>query len=271
LFEKSSHEADAFALGLRSMTFSNRKTEAVQPEILSLGVSYLNSEAEKQRPVDFKDLESDLETALVLQRRALDEAEQSGDTAKIRTARSGYDAAIVQATESRLTFLHGQLRRLAEESAMLWWIIGRWSPLLDARVEELFETKYALVAACEAADRTYVLPPPCSAKALLTRVLSDCKKGKAKKPTLKDYLSDSEGAWRSAYVAKLSYSDSLEIVPIVVGLAKVEEFRDATAAVKVLPNVCRGFDVKHPLTAIQASSQLYLELAFLKALASIGG
>jgi len=268
LFEGSSYTADAFALGLRSMTFSNRMTQPVQPEILSISSSYLNSEAEKQRPVDFKDLDPDLQTVLAPPSKAVDEAETSGDATKIQVARSAYSKAVVQAIQERHTFLHQQVRRLAEESAMLWWVLGAYSPLLQARTTELDDLKYALVAACEAADRTHILPPPHSAEALLSRALAPCKK-KSKKTTIRDYLATTSDPWRTQYLSKLNYSDSTEIVPFLLGITKVEEFGDAVAAAKILPNLCPGFKVEQVITPEQAANQLYVELMFLKALGAL--
>ena len=243
LFEQSSYKSDAFALGLRSINFSNRTTQPVQPEILSIGVSYLNLEVEKQRPVEFEDRSSALETVLGPQYKAVDEAEASGDDAKMRVARAAYHKAIVKAIEEKHTLLHQQVRRLAEESAMLWWVLGAYSPLLQSRTAELDDLKYAPVAACEAADRTYILPPPRSAEALLYRALAPCKKSKIEKPTITDYLAAATGLWRAEYLSKLVYADCIELVPFTVALAKAEEFNDAAAAVKVLPKLCRSFDV----------------------------
>ena len=76
------------------------------------------------------------------------------------------------APESRLA---EQIRRLAEETGLLWWVISEYSTSLRRRTSGLTAPAYALIAAAEAADRTQILPPPPSADALLARVLKPCK------------------------------------------------------------------------------------------------
>jgi hypothetical protein len=123
-----------------------------------------------------------------------------------------------------------------------------------------------LIAAAEAADRTQILPPPPSADALLARVLKPCKSGPKKALTLIDFWSAADAEWRAALLRKISFSDSRDFVPVITGLDKCGEFGEASSAAKVVPNLCPGVSIEHPVSPAEAAQQLYVELMFLKAL-----
>jgi hypothetical protein len=270
IFEESSNEGDAFALGLGSMSFQNRTTQPAQPEILSIAQSYLRAEGEKQRPIECSDSTPSAEKALNAKYKEVEEAETTGDEAEIQATRSAYNKSVIRTIQEKNTLLNGQIRRLAEESAILWWVLGEYSPLLQRRTAEIESSDYALVVAAEAADRTSILPPPRSIDALLARALAPCKKGTKKNPTLAHFLNKTKGDWRADYLQRLNYSECEEFVPFTIGLAKAREFNDASAAIKVLPQLCRGFDASLTLSPEQVANQFYIELCFTKSLSLIG-
>lgn len=221
-FDDGSADGCAFALGLRAAVFPKRSTLPAQPEILVEAETYLETEAERQRPGHFDD-----------------------------------------APESRLA---EQIRRLAEETGLLWWVISEYSTSLRRRTPGLTAPAYALIAAAEAADRTQILPPPPSADALLARVLKPCKSGPKKTLTLVDFWAAADAAWRAGLLRSVNFSDCSDFVPVTTGIAKCEEFGEATNAAQVVPRLCPGVSIEHPLTPAEAAQQFYVELMFLKAL-----
>ena len=60
-----------------------------------------------------------------------------------------------------------------------------------------------------------------------------------------------------------------DLMPIVTGLAKCQEFGSPENAVQVLPKLCPGLDLEHALSAEEAAYQFYGELMFLKALGAL--
>jgi hypothetical protein len=252
-FYGSSAAAYAFALGLRSSGFLERTLKPAQPAIIGEAQKYLQNEAEKQRPNDF----SHSTIASMKQPQSAAESILSG---------SPDDHTV----DHEIKRLSNQVRRLAEETALLWWVLTEYSDSLKRRTSDLQTIEYALVAGAEAADRTYVLPPPVSAWSLLARALQPCKTGRKKTLTLGEILGASDSDWRRSQLKKLNYADSIDLVPIVTGLAKCEEFGDQASAVQVLPKLCPGLEPGHALSTDDAAYELYLELMFLRALDDIG-
>ena len=78
--------------------------------------------------------------------------------------------------------LAGQVRRLAEETELLWWVLGEYSTSLKRPASELTAPAYALIAAAEAADRTQILPPPASIDALNPRAPSGRARAARRRP-----------------------------------------------------------------------------------------
>jgi len=253
-FDDSSPKGNAFALGLRFSAFLDRSIQPAQPAISDEAEKYLQTEAEKQRPNDF----AHATTNLAIQAQSL------GDKT------TPPEAAYEQVVDTEIGRLSGQVRRLGEETALLWWVLTEYSDSLKRRTPDLKALEYALVAGAEAADRTHVLPPPRSARALLARALKPCKAGQKKKTlTLGDFLGAADSGWRAAQLKKLNFTDSVDLVPIVTGLAKCQEFGDPENAVQVLPKLCPGLDLGHALSTEEAAYQFYGELMFLKALGAL--
>jgi hypothetical protein len=249
-FEASSAAGYAFALSLRFSGFLERSLQPAQPAIMGEAEKYLQSEAEKQRPNDFSNSTIDL----------MKPAQSAAE--KILTP----DPAHEQAVDAEIERLSSQVRRLAEETALLWWVLAEYSDSLKRRTPDLKTVEYALVAGAEAADRTHVLPPPASASALLARALKPCKIGKKKTLTLGDFFGATDPGWRGVQLKKLNYADSVDLLPIITGLDKCEEFGDQASALQVLPKLCPGLDPGRALSTDEAAYEFYGELMFLRAL-----
>ena len=148
----------------------------------------------------------------------------------------------------------------------MWWVLTEYSTSLKKATPKLTTRSYALVAAAEAGDRTHVLPPPRSARALVARALKSCKASPKKNLTLVDFLGAADSVWRAELLKNLVFADCLQLLPVVAGLAKCQEFDDSAAAMKVLPKLCPGLIVDVPLLLEDVAYQFYGELMFLKAL-----
>ena len=267
-FAEPSMQGDAFALGLRAALFPGRLTQPAQQEIILEAESYLLKEALRLRPTDFGVAPAsteDLETG----HAAVLKAQQSGDPAKLVEAQNGYQQLAAEVMQECDEALAEQVRRLAEETAFLWWVLGEHSTSLKRPTTELSAEEYALVAGSEAAERTHILPPPPSARALLERVLKPCKPAAKKGLKLVDFLGAADADWRTKQLQRVVFTDCTDLVPLLAGLAKTEEFEDPHSAAKVVPKVCPGVDIRHPLTPGEVAEQFYVEIVFLRALAEL--
>jgi GTPase-associated system helical domain len=265
-FEANSEEGDAFALGLRVSTFPRRTIQPAEPAILSEAHAYLQATAEKRRPSNFNEAPMSAETSLDANSQELAAALAGTDAATTRAQLGEYNKMVATAITASHKMLSEQIRRLAEESALLWWVLGEYSTSLERRTTGLTRGEYALAAGAEAADRTHILPPPPSAGALLTRALKPCKADSKKPLTLVDFLNATDRDLRATILKRIDIGASPDLVPLTTGLAKTEEFDDAAAAVKVLPRICPGVKVEHAISPSEAAQQFYDELMFLKAL-----
>ena len=253
-FDGSSPKGYAFALGLRIAPFLDRSLEQAQPAIVAEAETYLQAEAEKQRPNDF----GQGATAVIAHTEAA--ANKAGLP----------DLAYQQAVATAINGMAGRVRRLGEETALLWWVLTEYSDSLKRHTPDLKTIEYALVAGAEAADRTDVLPPPRSIRPLIARALKPCKPGRKRGTlTLGDFLGAADSGWRADQLKKLDFTDSVDLMPIVTGLAKCQEFGSPENAVQVLPKLCPGLDLEHALSAEEAAYQFYGELMFLKALGAL--
>lgn len=266
-FSEVTSDADALALGLKAAMYPGRELQPSQPAIVEEAVRYLLSEADNQRSSDFDYTPPDQEASLTAKYKALKEAEAAGDAAKIKTAEGAYVKAISSVSKDGLQTLSGQIRRLAEESAILWWVFGQYSLAQNSRTTALESRQYALVAANEAADRTHIMPPPRSMDALLGRALQDCKGGSDQASSPAEYASSTLEIWRKAVLQSRKFSDCLDLLPMITTLAKYEESGDVAPLPGIVKRLCPGVDATRALPASSAAQQFYNELMFLKALA----
>jgi hypothetical protein len=265
-FQSSSKLADAFGLGLQAAAFPGRKMQPAKGEIVDEAQVYIDAEAERMRPGDFVRVLQIDEAPVLARFKAIRELDATNDEA-ISVAESAFVEALAAAVQNNADALVQAINRLAEESALLWWVFGAYSTALHRRVKEFTGVEYALTAAGEAAERTHVLPPPHSAGALLARALDNCSDGSSQRSVaISDFIGASEAGWRKNQLGKLKFQDCSDLLPITTGLAKFEELRDMTALSNVLSNVCPGVNPAHELSPAKAAHQFYNELMFLDAL-----
>lgn len=161
-----------------------------------------------------------------------------------------------------------RVEQLAEECALLWWVLVEYSDALNRPLNELASEEYAFTAAVEAAKRTVTLPPPPSIGPLLARALQSCKSAE-KKLVLSDYIKATNSSWRAAHVKIESVADCVDLTPLSAVLEKVEELGSAASALKAVVKHCPGLKGELSLIPAQASQQFYNELLFLRSLGDI--
>ena len=194
-FASFSDAGNAMALGLRAAAPSARQTNPIHPAILTEANKYWRIQGEVQRPDDFG-LDSEVgPNSFAAQYEAMKKAETADEAVAIQSAQAEYNAALAKVIHDGQRVLSRQIRRLAEESNLLWWVIGEYSTTLNQHSAELTADRYALVAAAEAADRTGILPPPPSYGALLNRALSRCKPEPKKSLPYSNFLQKSDEKW----------------------------------------------------------------------------
>jgi hypothetical protein len=263
-FEDGSHAADAFALGLRAARMGRDRGRPAVAALVPEAEAYILQEAARQRPNSFATEEDTHLAQLTKTYDAMREAEErDADVSKevsVKKARRAYHKAVAQQV------VWQQVRRLAEETQLLWWVVGDYSPTLSKRTAELAAISYALVAAAEAAARTLILPTPPASAALLIRVLGSCKSPR-KKATLEELLTATNGDWRRRQVAATKSEDCRDLVPFCTALEKMEEFDDGAQAVRAVLKLCPDLKPKSELVPDEAARQYFCELSFLAALA----
>ncbi len=264
-FGKPSHEADAFALGMRAASFPSGRIQPIQKEILVEAEEYLRSEAGRLRQNGFVDVSADvLIQPLMAQEIALSAAEAAGDVAKTVSAQTAYRDSIRNSISSAYEELANRIEQLAEESALLWWVLGEHSDALGP-TNALDAEVYALVAAAEAAQRTMILPPPQSIGPLLARTLRSCKGGD-KVLVLSDYFEVVDPVWRAAQVKLINGVDCRDLSPLSATLEKTHELDSAAAALTAIARLCPGVEAGMQITPGQVAHQFYSEVIFLRSL-----
>lgn len=259
-FVAGSKKGIAFALGLKAADFPGRHLDPAQPEVVKEAENFFLIEAERMRPGSFDEHLPIFEEINV----------QTEITEGLENAESSHIAEIVKAAGASCRVLENQIRRLAEESALLWWVVNEYSSSLNRRTAEISSWEYVIVSAAEAAERTHLIPPPRSAHALLTRALKLCVQSADPTGNFERILSGASPTWRAEFVKTLKLDQCGSLLPIVTGLAKSDEFGSTVASVQVLPKLCPGVDVQALLSPSRAAFAAYCELMFIKALNILG-
>lgn len=265
---KPSHYANAFALGVRAANFPAGRAQPIQPAMVTETEEYLRNEADRLRPDEFaNNVVPEITKGLIARTKALDEATAAADAPKTAAALASYTKSVIDTIASSHRILAERVNQLAEESALLWWVLAEHSDTFNKSVNQLTPETYAFAAAAEAAQRTVQLPPPPSIGPLLARALQPCKAGK-NKLALSDYVKTADPIWRAAHVKAVNVSDCRDLAPFCAALEKTEELGSAATALKTLSKFCPGLKGELPLMPAQAAQQFYNEIIFLLALNS---
>lgn len=265
IFDEPSHEADAFALGIRAASFPCDRAQPVQPAMVGEAEQYLLKEAGRLRLDDFATDGTQLTKRLAARAKAVTDAQATGDPNKHNASNEAFRESVIETISEGHSRLGERLQQLAEELALLWWVFNEYSDELQAPLAELSPQAYALAAASEAAKRTHIMPPPPCIGPLLDRALRNCKAGK-KNAVLADYVEAADSAWRTNQAKALKVNDCRDLVPLSTAIEKAEELGDPASALKAIPKLCPGVSTSSALSPIQAAQQFYNELAFLRAL-----
>jgi len=258
--EKKDTKADAFALGIRASDFPRQRCKPAQNAIIDEAAEYLQIKADIVRPRDFGS--TDDRKALGEKLDAFGEDMQEAQ-APARGEAAQEFAEVLQGTYGQ------QIRRLAEETGLLWWLLGEYSTTMKQERASVEVETYSLIAAAEAAERTLIVPPPPSIYAILGRALAGCKQQKSGKFPLKRFVGAPDAVWRGNFILSHPANDCADLVPLLTALAKTNEAGGIQVLAKVLPQACPGVEADIPLSGPETSNQFYNELMFLKSLANL--
>lgn len=245
VMEAKSNKADAVALGLLSAAFKSDRIQPVCRELMQRAAEYTATVSEHLRPTPgvegkYRLLKNEL---------ASDSWSANPEATKL------LGNAVLELGET--------MGRISEENQFLWWLLGRRSPSLDKRREDLAAKEYALAAAAEAAERVALLPPPASSESLIGEVLTQCSKGATSAVSMVDLI-------------KSSSIDSLQILVVPTGahnlcpLATLVETRAAGGTVDGASLEKLRIASKTKISPIDAANQYFRELVFLRALTLLG-
>jgi hypothetical protein len=255
----NSKYGDFFSLGIRAARLRGLRGQPAVGGIVEEVEGYLLREAADRRPDDFAPESAALLDSISKKYDILQEAEAGGNVDKLKEAQLSYHAAVIDRKLGR------RVRQLAEELQLLWWVIGEYSPFLERPVALLSASKYAMVAAAEAAVRVKITPPPPAIDALLLRALKPCK-GSRKKVILSELLNETDASWRARQVAAKKIDDRHGLFPLSTALEKMQELSDGTHAMQVVSKICPGIKADLSLTQADTARQYFAELSFLAAL-----
>lgn len=242
--ETDSAEADAVALGLVAAAFQPDRIRPICKELGIRASEYLASESERMRPTPR--VERDFQ--------ALKTATESEDWGSNPEASQLIGKAVLE--------LGDTMGRIAEENQYLWWLLGRWSSLLNMRREKLSSKEYALVAGEEAAERVALLPPPASVESLIDEVLTQCAKATNVAVPLVDIVNE-------AHIGRMKDESPVaemgELCPLsgLIGARRAGGNVNAGALEKL------GIPGKLKVPPTEAAKQYFRELMFSSALAQL--
>jgi hypothetical protein len=152
----------------------------------------------------------------------------SGGPSDASSIQKGTVAAIAEAsanTQKLQERTHSALSALAEESNILWWVLGEFSKDLVQPISTLSPAMAALVAAKELADVTVFTPGPIASGAFLLRLLTLTTGGGG--TTLSDAVCSTSAKWRAGLVSeKLTITNDLS--PVMMAVAKASETETGT-------------------------------------------
>ena len=152
--------------------------------------------------------------------------------------------------------------RLTEESQFLWWLIGRKSPSLNRRRDQLTQETYAFPAAAEAAKRVTLLPPAASVASLIEEVLSQCGKVERASLSLPELIASVDSNWVQTVASVLPAPD---FTPLSALLAERKGNVNLIAATLKRLRI----SAKTKTTPVEASIQYFKELMFLRAIGKV--
>ena len=260
--EKSSNVADAFALGLQAAAFPQGRIEPVCQDVMTRAAAYLAEESERVRPeIDAGALEK-AEKQTDAHFAVLKKAVEANTPQEIGKATEALARGVLGTMKESHQQLGKVIDRLTEESQFLWWIIGRRSPSLNARREQLTAEAYALPAAAEAATRVLLLPPAASVESLLGESLSQCSKAGRASALLTELIASADAGWVQSTASSAA---TPELTPLAALLAERQQGgKLSAAALKKL-----RISGKPKATPIEASQQYLRELMFVRAMQEV--
>jgi hypothetical protein len=265
--DEATHEADAFALGLKAANFPLGTLKTVHSKIVSEANNYLLKEASRVRDSNFSEVSNESLDALATKAQEFSSTLKAGDLAQGGVAAEAFSDAVSDAISEGDKAVISKVNQLAEECSFLWWAFNQYSDQLAQPTSELTGIQYALVAGFEAAQRTQILPPPPCIGPLLSKALAQCKQTK-KQHSFSEYFTALNAEWQKREIKLSSVPDANILVPVSFGLSKSLELGTElflSGLTKLLPNVASDYSVTPP----QVAQQYYNELVFLRALEKV--
>jgi hypothetical protein len=243
--ETESAEADAVALGLLAAAFQADRIQPVCKELTQRAGEYLAAESERMRPTP------QVEGEYQALKRAIDAVDWAANPA----ATSLLGKAVLELGET--------MGRIAEENQFLWWLIGRRSSFLKVRREKITPTKYALIAATEAAERVALLPPPASVESLIGEALAHCSNPSNSPIALIEII---DAVATDCVKVSGDSAAAHELCPLT-GLLAV---RRAGGKIDTIAFEKHKLSEKLEVSPTEAASQYFREIMFLRALGQLG-
>jgi hypothetical protein len=257
--DKPSPAANAVALGLQAAAFPKARIEPVSQDVMTRASKYLSEECERIRPKIYAGVLERAEKQNDGLFAALKRASETNNPAELGKATESFGRGVLAAVKESHKQLGEVIGRLTEESQFLWWLIGRRSPFLNKRREELSAAAYCLPAAAEAAERVGLLPPAASVESLIDATLAQCTKGERDSTSLGDLISSADPTWvqRVAHTPEVS-----DLTPIASLLGASSQKGKLTA--ESLKRF--GISARMKFSPFEVAEQYFRELMFIRAL-----
>jgi hypothetical protein len=268
ILDDKSAASHAVALGLKAATFPTHRSAAIQPAIITEAELFLMKESARLRPGALADFTGAKIQSLATRSKAISTAESTGDDTKIRSANTAYRTLTVSTTESIASSLSIRIEQIAEESNMLWWLIGGYCYSLNKQFNALSATEAVFAIACDMNERIQQLPAPPAYERLIYQAIASTIQPKAT-PMLCDYISASDSGWRKKLFDSVDLSEVRELVPIFAAIEKYHELEEMQMVEKLFKTSHPDFDLSMPLEPNELSIRFYSELIFVRAISAI--
>lgn len=131
--------------------------------------------------------------------------------------------ALAEQVASVVTPLAAQVNSLREEVEILWWYVGGWTRLTDKPFADLELGQAALFAGIDLADMSRSVTGPAAAPALLQRVVTGSRKGKAGKVVIRDLVAGIPEGDLPNLKASDNVKENADVCIVLGALQKIQE------------------------------------------------
>jgi hypothetical protein len=262
---RSSTQADATALGVSCIEAQGLRKPTRLQGVVDECMAYLAEESVRVRAVDNNPVK-DMNVATLTKRIA----ERGGvAVSDVNSVWNGVDIVLKDLlaqhtahTNSINTEVNQAVRRLSEQTDILWWLFGEHTLDGTTAFHDLTVPEACYWGARDLAALTQFMPGPFAAPAFLNRMLRLVKDKVPPHVRISDGVNDCKKEWKEGWVSELGSAQQLpDLCPMLFGIAKSVEVGGGagwTAAFEHATGLATNGKLGPTLLALQIYSELLL-------------